>query len=72
MTDILEGENHMTYSTEGGRRVKTIICPDCGGLTEVCVKHPSLGTRDCPEAYINIPCPACEGTGEIDEDEEDI
>lgn len=48
-----------------------MICPDCGGDKEVCVQHPSWGSPTCPEAYIMIPCHTCEGTGEIEEDEED-
>jgi hypothetical protein len=48
-----------------------IICPFCGGdkTTEVC--HPSWGSRTCPEAYILVPCPTCEGEGEIEVEDED-
>jgi hypothetical protein len=52
--------------------MKTIICPFCGGdkTTEVC--HPSWGSRTCPEAYILVPCPTCEGEGEIEVEDDEL
>ena len=48
---------------------KTEVCPYCGGDKTVCVQHPSWGSPTCPEAYIMVPCPECDGTGEVEKDE---
>lgn len=50
---------------------KTIPCPWCGGDKRVEIQHPSWGARDCPEAYIMVICPTCDGEGEIEADDED-
>ena len=51
--------------------MKKIICPDCGGDKEVEVCHPMWGSPTCPEAYIIISCPTCEGSGEVEAYDED-
>jgi hypothetical protein len=50
--------------------MKTILCPYCGGDADIEIKHPSWGSPTCPEAYIRVPCINCDGTGEIEDDDE--
>lgn len=40
-------------------------CPQCGGDKRLETTHPEWGTRTCPEAYIMVDCPRCDGAGVI-------
>jgi len=39
------------------------VCPTCGGMGEYTACHPKWGSPSCPEAYINVRCEDCDGTG---------
>ena len=41
-------------------------CEKCGGLGEYDVPHHQWGSRSCPEAYVNVKCTDCEGTGKVE------
>jgi hypothetical protein len=51
--------------------MKTNKCPDCGGLGEYDVPHPLWGTRTCPEAYVNVKCRACDGSGTVEKEDDE-
>lgn len=40
-------------------------CPQCGGDKRLETKHPNWGSYSCPEAYIMVDCPRCDGAGVI-------
>ena len=47
-------------------RYETVRCHVCHGDKDIEVHHPAWGTRTCPEAFIRIECPRCDGTGELE------
>ena len=46
-------------------------CPACDGMGDYETNHPMWGTPSCPEAYVNVKCPECLGSGEIEIELED-
>jgi hypothetical protein len=44
------------------------ICPLCAGEGTIETTHPLWGTRSCPEPYVQITCPDCDGDGAFDWD----
>lgn len=43
----------------------TTPCPKCGGDKQLEAQHPHWGSYSCPEAYIMVDCPRCDGAGVI-------
>lgn len=43
---------------------QTTTCTKCEGTGGFEKQHPSWGARDCPEAYIKVPCDLCDGAGD--------
>jgi DnaJ-class molecular chaperone len=48
-----------------------IRCPTCDGDGSYETTHPMWGSPSCPEAYVQVTCDECEGTGEVDAPEEE-
>lgn len=46
----------------------TVACVHCGGQGSYDTPHPQWGSRTCPEAYVNVDCPECNGDGWLDYD----
>lgn len=44
---------------------KDATCTECDGAGGIEARHPSWGSSTCPEAYVQIPCKRCDGSGTI-------
>lgn len=43
----------------------SIPCPNCDGDGVHEANHPMWGSPSCPEAYVQVDCDECEGSGEV-------
>tara|TARA_R110002126_G_scaffold263390_1_gene406347 strand:- start:285 stop:617 length:333 start_codon:yes stop_codon:yes gene_type:complete len=46
-------------------------CPACHGMGDYDTPHPMWGSPSCPEAYVNVKCSECDGSGVVEIELED-
>lgn len=46
-------------------------CPACDGMGEYDTPHAMWGSPSCPEAYVNVKCSECDGSGVVELELED-
>jgi DnaJ-class molecular chaperone len=50
----------------GAKDVTRLVeCEKCDGMGDYDTPHPMWGSPSCPEAYVNVKCSECEGSGKV-------